>query len=73
MEASNFKKWPQQKVVFLFIPKHSMYGLGGGFKYFLFSTLLGEMVEFDKYFSDGLKPPPTVVHLPTFTINITHM
>ena len=42
-----FKRWPQQKVVFFFIPRHSMYGLGGGFKYFLFSTLLGEMVEFD--------------------------
>jgi len=31
--------------------------LGGGFKYFLFSTLLGEMIKFDSYFSDGLKPP----------------
>ena len=31
--------------------------LGGGFKYFLFSTLPGEMIHFDKYFSNGLKPP----------------
>ena len=31
--------------------------LGGGFKDFLFSPLFGEMIQFDKYFSDGLKPP----------------
>ena len=31
--------------------------LGGGFKYFLFIPLLGEMIQFDQYFSDGLKPP----------------
>ena len=31
--------------------------LGGGFKYFLFSPLLGEMIQFDEYFSKGLKPP----------------
>ena len=31
--------------------------LGGGFKYFLFSPLFGEMIQFDKYFSNGLKPP----------------
>ena len=31
--------------------------LGGGFKYFLFSPLIGEMIPIDKYFSDGLKPP----------------
>ena len=28
--------------------------LGGGFNYFLFSTLLGEINQFDTYFSDGL-------------------
>ena len=28
-----------------------VYFLGGGFK------LLGEMIQFDQYFSDGLKPP----------------
>ena len=31
--------------------------LGGGFKYVLFSPLLGEDSQFDYYFSDGLKPP----------------
>ena len=37
------------------IPQHY---LGGGFQiYTLFSPLLGEMILFDKYFSDGLKPP----------------
>ncbi len=35
-------------------------GLGGGFKYFFFSPLLGEMIQFDYiFFSDGLKPPPS--------------
>ena len=33
--------------------------LGGDFKYFLFAPLLGEMIQFDKYFSDGLVQPPT--------------
>ena len=31
--------------------------LGGGFKYVLISSLLGEDSHFDSYFSDGLKPP----------------
>ena len=31
--------------------------LGGGFEYILFSPLPGEMVHFDEYFSNGLKPP----------------
>ena len=31
--------------------------LGGGFKDFIFSSLFGEMIQFDWYFSDGLKPP----------------
>ena len=31
--------------------------LGDGFKYFLFSPLLGEDSHSDQYFSDGLKPP----------------
>ena len=26
------------------------------FQYFLFSSLPGEMIQFDKYFSNGLKP-----------------
>ena len=35
------------------------YMLGGGFKYFIFSPLVGEMIQFDEYFSDGLVQPPT--------------
>ena len=31
--------------------------LFGGFKYFLFSPLLGEVIQFDSYFSKGLKTP----------------
>ena len=31
--------------------------LGGGFKHFSFSPLPGEMIQFDYYFSNGLKPP----------------
>ena len=31
--------------------------LGGGFKYVLSSPLFGEDSQFDKYFSNGLKPP----------------
>ena len=34
--------------------------LGGGFKYCLFSPLFGEDVQFDQYFSDGLKPPTSM-------------
>ena len=33
--------------------------LGGGFKYFLFSPLLGQDSHFDSYFSMGLVQPPT--------------
>ena len=36
-----------------------IYKLDGGFKHFLFSPLLGEDIQFDKYFSDGLVQPPT--------------
>ena len=31
--------------------------LGGGFKHFLFSPLPEKMIQFDEYFSNGLKPP----------------
>jgi len=34
--------------------------LAGGFKYFLFSPLLGEDFQFDYYFSIGLKPPTSL-------------
>ena len=37
-----------------------IYILGGGFKDFLFSPLPGEMIQFDSYFSDGLKRPPSI-------------
>ena len=41
--------------------------LGGGFKYFVFSSLPGEMIQFDYYFSDGLKPPTSMLfHIQTF-------
>ena len=33
--------------------------LGGGFRYFLFSSLFGEDSHFDSYFSNGLAQPPT--------------
>ena len=36
--------------------------LGGGLKYFLFSSLPGEMIQFDEHiFSDELKPPTSLV------------
>ena len=31
--------------------------LGDGFKDVFFSSLLGEMIQIDQYFSNGLKPP----------------
>ena len=34
--------------------------LGGGFKYIVCSPLLGEMIQFDYFFSDGLKPPTSL-------------
>ena len=47
-------KWPNCS----FSPPKS--GLGSGFKYFLFSPLPGEMIQFDSYFSNVLKPPTSV-------------
>ena len=38
--------------------------LSGGFKYVAFSPLFGEDFQFDRYFSDGLKPPTS--YLPCF-------
>ena len=37
------------------------YTLGGGFKYFLFSSLFGEDSQCDEYFSKGLVQPPTSI------------
>ena len=42
---------------------HRLTCLGGGFEDFLFSPLLGELIQFDEYFSDGLKPPTRCVVL----------
>ena len=36
------------------------YLLGGGFKHFLFASLLGEMIQFNSYFSNGLEPPTSL-------------
>ena len=54
-KSSNLKNL---KVSTNIIPK-----LGGGFKYFLFSPLLGEDFHLDEYFSRGLKPPTIVLVL----------
>ena len=35
--------------------------LGDGFRYVLFSSLLGEDSHFDEYFSKGLEPPTSLV------------
>ena len=45
--------------------------LGGCFKYFLFSPLLGEDSHFDSYFSRGLVQPPTRIELWNLK-NFTH-
>ena len=50
----------------IFWPKHSNWSLlffqGGGFlTYILSSPLPGEMIQFHKYFSDGLKTPSNFV------------
>ena len=49
--------------------------LGGGFKYLLFSPLCGELIQFDSYFSDGLKPPTrsTFCYLPKFKIDVQNI
>ena len=46
MDSCDSLLWPQRH-----------WFLGGGFKDFLFSPLGGEMIQFDSYFSNGLKPP----------------
>ena len=37
---------------------HGVFFLVGWFHFFLLSPLLGEIVQFDEYFSDGLVQPP---------------
>ena len=49
------------------------HNLGGGFKYLLFSSLSGEMIQFDEYFSDGLKPPTSNSLQVWKTIIFTHL
>ena len=44
--------------VFFRFEKNGKSGLSW-FKYSLFSPLLGEMIQFDSYFSDGLVQPPS--------------
>ena len=46
--------------------------LGGGFKHFLFSSLPGEMIQFDWYFSNGLKPPTRIPSKPS-ELHVTHL
>ena len=54
--------WSPQEVCNILLPSDIRcdlrlhLNLGGGFKYFLCSTLLGEMIQCGYYFSKGLKP-----------------
>ena len=41
--------------------------VGGGFKYFLFSPLLGEMIQVDYNFANELKPPTSCLFQKTFS------
>jgi len=41
------------------------------FQKLLIFTLLGEMIQFDQYFSDGLKPPTSFISSMTFTVMFT--
>ena len=49
--------------------------LGGGFKYFLLSPLIWEMIQFDSYFSDRLKPLTShyLIQNPTWTSSNSHL
>ena len=51
--------------------EHRHNNLGGGFKHVLFSPLPGEMLHFDEYFSNGLKPPTSNVFSPVNPTNKT--
>ena len=52
----NFERSGKSRRTFVAAPP-KYENLGGGFKDFLFSPLLGEDSHFDYYFSSGLKPP----------------
>ena len=49
--------WNRMESCSRYVNQTAFFNLGGGFKCFLFSPLLGQMIPIDKYFSDGLKPP----------------
>ena len=51
------ESWNSNSVFLFYSNAENTPKLGGGFKYFLFSPLLEEIIQFDEYFSDGLKPP----------------
>ena len=36
--------------------------------FFIFTPKIGEMIQFDEYFSDGLKPPTRYVHPGKLTV-----
>ena len=48
------------------ITKSTYLLVDGGFRYFLFSLLLGEDFQLDTYFSTGLKPPTSYAFPPNF-------
>ena len=50
---SCFGGWDLNQITIIMIHSNQV----GGFKYFVFSPLLGEDSYFDYDFSDGLKPP----------------
>jgi len=37
--------------------------LVGGLEHFLFSPIVGMMIQSDQYFSEGLKPPTSYYHV----------
>ena len=47
--------------------------LAGGFKYFLLSSLFGDMIQFDSYFSKGLVQPPTRKNIFSGTARDEHL
>ena len=55
-----------------FIYLSTTHELGGGFKYFFFSSLFGEMIQFDYYFSDGLKPPTSESYSRVVSVLVYH-
>ena len=50
-------RWFKLRCLYLWVCNY----LGGGLKYFLFSSLPGGMIQFDYFFSTGLSPPTSYV------------